>query len=100
MNVEALVFGENRTDQSFEVPENRRSDPLRECVRSALQGYFSQLGGHKPNGLYQMVMEEVESPLLETVMEYTRGNQTKAAAVLGISRSTLRKKLAQYDLEN
>ena len=45
-----------------------------------------------------MVMSEVEEPLLQTVMRHTGGNQTKAAALLGISRSTLRKKLAQSDL--
>ena len=46
-----------------------------------------------------MVLAEVEPPLLETVMEYTKGNQTRAAEVLGISRSTLRKKLALYGLD-
>ena len=44
-------------------------------------------------------MEEMERPLLHTVMEHTGGNQTRAAALLGISRSTLRKKLAQYGLD-
>ena len=46
-----------------------------------------------------MVMEQVEQPLFKSVMDYTGGNQSKAAALLGISRSTLRKKLAQYDIE-
>jgi Fis family transcriptional regulator len=46
-----------------------------------------------------MVMAEVEAPLLETVMRYTRDNQSKAAELLGINRATLRKKLKQYHLD-
>ncbi len=52
-----------------------------------------------PNDLYQMVMQQVEQPLFESVMAYTGGNQSKAATLLGISRSTLRKKLALYEIE-
>ena len=52
-----------------------------------------------PTGLYDLVLQEVERPLLETVMHFTHGNQTRAAEVLGINRSTLRKKLRQYGLE-
>ena len=46
-----------------------------------------------------MVLAEVEQPLFETVMRHTEGNQTRAAAILGISRSTLRKKLSIYGLD-
>ena len=45
-----------------------------------------------------MVLAEVEAPLLETVMEFTRGNQTKASTLLGLNRGTLRKKLKKYGL--
>ncbi|MEW7980918.1 MAG: DNA-binding transcriptional regulator Fis [Candidatus Sedimenticola endophacoides] len=72
---------------------------MSECVRDALKSYFRQLAGHAAADLYQMVITEVELPLLETVMEHTRGNQTKAAALLGINRSTLRKKLATHGLD-
>lgn len=71
---------------------------LADCVRQSIQGYFNDLNGHAPGNLYQMVMREVERPLLESVMEQVHGNQTKAAAMLGITRSTLRKKLAQHGL--
>lgn len=74
-------------------------EPLRDCVREALEHYFDQMSDHNVAGLYQMVISETEQPLLETVMLQTRGNQSKAAQMLGISRSTLRKKLAQYDLD-
>ena len=64
-----------------------------------MTSYFKQLDGHTAANIYQMVLAEVEQPLLETVMSHTEGNQTRAAEMLGISRSTLRKKLALYDLD-
>ena len=81
------------------VAQQSAREPLRDCVREALEHYFSQMSDHDISGLYQMVISETEQPLLETVMTQTRGNQSKAAQMLGISRSTLRKKLAQYDLD-
>ena len=98
MTIEALAELRESGAPVFQVAKNHASEPLRECVRDALTSYFRQLGDHDSQGLYQMVMSEVEEPLLQTVMQHTGGNQTKAAALLGISRSTLRKKLAQYDL--
>ena len=83
----------------FSVSRNTSKEPLRECVRDALNAYFRQLDGHAAADLYRLVMSEVEQPLLETVMQYTQGNQTRAARALGISRSTLRKKLALYGLD-
>ena len=69
------------------------------CVQSALEEYFADLDGHKPNHeLYDMVMREVEYPLLKTIMRFTGGNQSKAAEILGINRSTLRKKLEKFGL--
>lgn len=79
-------------------PERRRK-PLSSCVRVSLERYFKDLDGHKPGELYEMVMGEVERPLLEAVMRHTKGNQTRAAEILGINRSTLRKKLEQYGLD-
>ena len=81
------------------VAQQTAREPLRDCVREALEHYFEQMSDHEIRGLYQMVLSETEQPLLETVMLQTRGNQSKAAQMLGISRSTLRKKLAQYDLD-
>jgi len=78
----------------------RRKKPLSTCVSTAIELYFKDLDGHKAKDLYQMVISEVEQPLLAAVMQYARGNQSRAAEILGLNRSTLRKKLEKYDLNN
>jgi len=75
-------------------------NPLNGCVRKALDKYFTDLDGHAPGELYQLMLGEVEKPLLEKVMQHTKGNQTQASQLLGINRGTLRKKLKQYGLES
>lgn len=74
--------------------------PIRACVREALDSYFRRLEDCECSGLYKMVLTEVEIPVLEVVMRVCSGNQTKAAQMLGINRSTLRKKLQHYGLEH
>ena len=88
-----------RASGSFVVPKATKTEPLCEAVRDALSHYFNQLDGTAPNDLHHLVMQQVEQPLFEVVMSHTGGNQSKAAALLGISRSTLRKKLALYEIE-
>jgi Fis family transcriptional regulator len=75
-----------------------RNKPLRDFTGEALRTYFRDLNGHKPADLYELVLGEVEPPLFETVLDYTHGNQSRAAEILGLNRATLRKKLKQYDL--
>src|SRR5688572_6270988 len=75
-----------------------KNQPLHDSVRQALESYFMQLKGQAPTNLYEMVLAEVEVPLLEAVMEYTKENQSRAAILLGISRGTLRKKLKLYGM--
>ncbi len=71
---------------------------LRHSVEQALRNYFAHLEGAEVTDVYQMVLSEIEAPLLETVMAHVRGNQTRASELLGLNRGTLRKKLKQYDL--
>ena len=73
---------------------------LNGCVRRSLEQYFNDLEGHSTGNLYQLLLEEVERPMLDTVMNFAEGNQTKASQLLGISRGTLRKKLKQYGLDD
>ena len=75
-----------------------RGQTLREAVDDAMRRYFSHLEGEAVTDLYAMVMAEVEAPLLNAVLDYAGGNQTRAADMLGLNRGTLRKKLKQYDL--
>ena len=74
--------------------------PLRDCVREAVERYFTALGDHPTSGLHDLVLTEVEAPLLETVMRHCSNNQSRAALVLGINRSTLRKKLKLYKIKH
>ncbi len=73
---------------------------LREHAEKTLRRYFADLNGHDPSDLYELVLGEIEQPLLKTLMEYTRGNQSRAATILGLNRSTLRKKLRQYKINS
>ncbi len=77
---------------------NRHGVTLAENVKAALDAYFADLNGETPNDLYRLVINEVEKPLLQTVMSNVNGNQSKAAKLLGINRSTLRKKLQLFKI--
>jgi Fis family transcriptional regulator len=72
--------------------------PLRNHTERVLNDYFANLNGHRPARLYDLVLREVEEPLFRTVLDYSAGNQTRAATILGITRTTLRKKLRQLGL--
>jgi Fis family transcriptional regulator, factor for inversion stimulation protein len=69
------------------------------CVRRAMEEYFKDLDGEAPQNVYEMVLHCIEKPMLETVMKHAKGNQSKAAEILGLNRNTLRKKLAQYNIQ-
>jgi len=88
-------------DISNEMPQeagSKQRKSLQQSVTEAMQRYFSDLDGQATHDLYDIVMAEVEPPLLKAVMAYTRQNQSRAAETLGLNRGTLRKKLKQYDL--
>ncbi len=71
---------------------------LRRDVEKSMQIYFSQLGEESVSDLYQLVLNEIELPLLEAVLRHTGSNQSKASIMLGLNRGTLRKKLKQHGL--
>ncbi|MBT0586235.1 DNA-binding transcriptional regulator Fis [Alteromonas oceanisediminis] len=72
--------------------------PLRDSVKQAVAKYLKELNNNDIDNLYELVLAELEAPLLEEVMKYTRGNQTRASILMGINRGTLRKKLKQYGM--
>lgn len=68
------------------------------CIARALDAYLQDMDGEPPRGVYEMVLACIERPLIEKMLQYAQGNQTRAAECLGINRNTLRKKMAQYNL--
>jgi Fis family transcriptional regulator len=74
------------------------TNDLADCVRRTLNRYFRDLDGEKPSGIYDMVVQNVERSMIETVLKHADGNQTVAAEMLGINRNTLRRKLTEYEL--
>ena len=77
---------------------NHQQQSLRNCVEAVINNYFHYLDGQEVSNMYDMVLTEVEAPLLKAVMKYSQQNQTKASSILGINRGTLRKKLEKYGL--
>ena len=71
---------------------------IEECIRTSLEGYFKDLRGTEPYGMYDMMVHVVEKPLLEVVMQHADQNQSRAAQWLGLNRNTLRKKLVEHKL--
>ena len=78
-----------------DTADTNASPALRECVARAVRRYLVDMGSHRASDLYRMVLTEVEAPLLDEVLRHCRGNQTRASQLLGITRATLRKKLAE-----
>lgn len=75
------------------------TNPLEQSVRDQLERYFSDLGDSAPGDMLAMVVNCVERPVLQVALEKSQGNQSKAAEMLGITRSTLRKKLLTHNLQ-
>lgn len=84
--------------QGAQLAVTAGTQTLRDAVDQAVANYFRQVGSEDVTGVYDMVLAEIEAPLMTRVLEFTRGNQTQAAVVLGLNRGTLRKKLKQYKL--
>ena len=69
-----------------------------ESIRDSLNDYFRDMAGEEPNGMYDMLLNVVEKPLLEVVMQHADQNPSRAAEWLGLNRNTLRKKLLEHKL--
>ena len=91
-------MAQKKPGKKQELKASKTRKPLRKHTEEALQQYFKSLNGDRPGDLYDLVLGEVEEPLFRAVMDYTDGNQSQAAGILGINRGTLRKKLKTYSL--
>jgi Fis family transcriptional regulator len=87
-------------DSNTNAVGQTNNQTIRECVATSLTEYFNKVDHENINELYELVLSEMEAPLLEKVMYYTRSNQSKASAMLGLNRGTLRKKLKKYGMLN
>ena len=84
---------------ALQVVQSGRREPLSRCVEDALRVYLQTTGGHGILDLHRLVIEEVERPLFATVLQHVEGNLSQAAKILGLTRSTLRKRLRDYGIE-
>jgi Fis family transcriptional regulator len=71
---------------------------INKSVQEAVEEYLQMMGDEPVSGLYEMVLAEVEAPLLRSVLGFTNHNQSQSAEILGLNRGTLRKKLRKYHL--
>ena len=92
------MASKNGKNHNQALKASKSKKPLCKHTKDALQNYFQSLNGDRPGDLYELVIGEVERPLFKAVMDYTDGNQSQAAGILGINRGTLRKKLKTYSL--
>ena len=84
--------------EKIAIAENIDNITLRQAVKDTLRNYFTNIGSEQPVDFYNILLEEVERPLLEVLINHTHYNQVRMANILGISRGTLRKKLKQYGM--
>ena len=88
----------NQVTQNKKKKFNGEGRQLSHQVSKSMRKYFKELDGEKPTDIYNMVLKEVELPLLEIVMKECNDNQSKASKILGINRGTLRTKLKEHKL--
>lgn len=68
-------------------------------VKEVIEKYFRDMDGHEPDNLHELIMSQVEKPLIESVIDSTRGNLSRAAQLLGLNRGTLRNRMQKYGLD-
>jgi Fis family transcriptional regulator len=88
-----------KTARKSKAALQNTSKCLGDNVKEAMDKYFSDMDGHEPNNLHELVMSQVEKPLIESVIVNTRGNISRAAQLLGLNRGTLRNRMQKYGLD-
>lgn len=97
MNVED--FQNPSSDENQNIENNPQEiSQLSHAVKHSIRRFLYELDGSKPSDMYELVLRQIEQPLFEAILEHTKGNQSRAAEMLGLNRGTLRKKLRSYNL--
>jgi DNA-binding protein Fis len=90
-NLNEFIGEENAKNEEFDVSES---------IEHYLADYFREYGGNlPPSGLYQRILVQMEKPLITAALTATRGNQLRAAELLGLNRNTLRDKIRKLDIK-
>jgi Fis family transcriptional regulator len=92
------VTEKSSTDKGFDSLAENGEHTLKSNVTQIMKHYFASLKGEEPRHVYDFFLDEIEEPLLNVVMKYTRNNQSEAARILGLSRGTLRSKLKKFGM--
>lgn len=90
-----MNFTDTQTQTQAQA-HTQQEQGLQDLVYNLVNRFLNENKGKQVDNLYDMILSEVEPPLLQAVMEKKRGNQLQAAKMLGISRGTIRKKLDRY----
>jgi len=88
----------NAVTQQIMQANTEQAIPLRQHVQNTISRYLQDMGNTVPENLYQMLLAEIEPPLIEEILKRTGGNQSRAANMLGITRNTLRTKMQRYSI--
>ena len=76
-----------------------KTNELSDAVKRSLERYFKDMDGERPTAIYEMVLKNIEKPMIETVLGHAKGNMTAAASMLGINRATLRTKMRELRIK-
>lgn len=93
-----MVVKANGSARATDTQDPALQPALRDAVARSVRRYLSDVDGDPSEGLHALFLGEIELPLFREVMAYYGGNQSKAAAALGLNRATLRKKLQLHGL--
>ncbi len=99
MSAQNIYPIDEHLEKNEEPNGTQQASQIYDAVKSSIKRYLHELEDTEPSEMYAMVLSQIEQPLLESVLEHTGGNQSRAAEYLGLNRGTLRKKLRIYDLD-
>jgi len=103
MSAQNIYSIEERLGKKEEASDSQhgtqQASQIYDAIKNSVKRYLHELEDTEPSEMYAMVLSQIELPLLESVLEHTGGNQSRAAEYLGLNRGTLRKKLRLYNLD-